>query len=145
MNRFPAWKYAMIGLTIILAFIYTLPNFYGDSPAVQLSSAKPTVKVDDALASRVEAALKSAGIPYTGLLLDSNSLRIRFADTDTQLKAKDLISKTVNPDPSPTLTRKGLMEVIRLSIAMMEDLIRNKHLLLKPGGISTGALIKPTL
>ena len=100
MNRFPAWKYALIGLTIVLAFIYTLPNFYGDSPAVQLSSAKPTVKVDDALASRVESALKSAGIPYTGLLLDSNSLRIRFADTDTQLKAKDLISKTVNPDPS---------------------------------------------
>ena len=100
MNRFPAWKYAMIGLTIVVAFLYTLPNFFGESPAVQISSAKATIKVDDALMSRVESALKSAGIQYTGALLDANSLRVRFADTDTQLKAKDLISKTVNPDPS---------------------------------------------
>src|SRR5512146_394893 len=100
MNRFPAWKYALIGLTIIVAFLYTLPNFYGESPAVQITSAKATVKVDDALASRVESALKSAGIPYTGMLLDPSSLRVRFADPDTQLKGKDLISKTVNPDPS---------------------------------------------
>ena len=100
MNRFPAWKYAMIGLTIVVAFLYTLPNFFGESPAVQISSAKATIKVDDALMSRVESTLKSAGIQYTGALLDANSLRVRFADTDTQLKAKDLISKTVNPDPS---------------------------------------------
>ena len=102
MNRFPAWKYALIGFTIFVAFLYTLPNFYGESPAVQISSAKATVKVDDALASRVESALKSSGIPYTGVLLDSGSMRVRFADTDTQLKAKDLISKTVNPDSANT-------------------------------------------
>ena len=100
MNRFPVWKYALIGLTIVVAFLYTLPNFYGESPAVQISSAKATIKVDDALMSRVESTLKSAGIQYTGALLDANSLRVRFGDTDTQLKAKDLISKTVNPDPS---------------------------------------------
>ncbi len=100
MNRFPAWKYALIGLTIIVAFLYTLPNFYGESPAVQITSAKATVKVDDALAARVGSALKSADIQYTGALLDPSSLRVRFADTDAQLKAKDLISKTVNPDPS---------------------------------------------
>jgi len=100
MNRFPVWKYAIIGLTIVVAFLYTLPNFYGESPAVQISSAKATIKVDDALMSRVESALKSARIQYTGALLDANSLRVRFADTDTQLKAKDLIGKTVNPDPA---------------------------------------------
>jgi preprotein translocase subunit SecD len=100
MNRFPVWKYAMIGLAIVVAFLYTLPNFYGESPAVQISSSKATIKVDDALMSRVESALKTAGIPITGALLDSSSLRVRFSDTDTQLKAKDLISKTVDPDPS---------------------------------------------
>ena len=100
MNRFPTWKYVLIGFTIIIAFLYTLPNFYGESPAVQVSSAKATVKVDDALVSRIESALKSVGIPYTGLLLESSGLRMRFVDTDDQLKAKDLISKTVNPDPS---------------------------------------------
>jgi len=100
MNRFPVWKYALIALTIVVAFVYTLPNFFGESPAVQVSSAKATVKVDDTLMSRVESALKSADIQSTGALRDPSSLRVRFADTDTQLKAKDLISKTVNPDPS---------------------------------------------
>ncbi len=100
MNRFPVWKYAMIGLAVVVAFLYTLPNFYGESPAVQISSSKATIRVDDTVMSRVESALSTAGIPYTGALLDSSSLRVRFSDTDTQLKAKDLISKTVNPDPS---------------------------------------------
>jgi preprotein translocase subunit SecD len=98
-NRFPVWKYAMIAFAIVVAFVYALPNIYGESPAVQVSSTKATVNVDAALMSRIEADLKAAGIPYTGAVLDSNGLRIRFADTDTQLKAKDLIEKALN-EPS---------------------------------------------
>jgi preprotein translocase subunit SecD len=100
MNRFPVWKYALIALCIVVAFVYTIPNFFGESPAVQVSSGKATVKVDSALLGKVESALKSAGVSYTAALLDPNSVRVRFADTDTQLKAKDLIDKAANPDPS---------------------------------------------
>jgi preprotein translocase subunit SecD len=102
-NRYPAWKYALIGLLILLAFLFTLPNFFGESPAVQVSSAKTTVKVDAAVLARVEGALNAAGIPSTGVLLDQNGVRLRFADGDVQLKAKDLIEKTLNADPqNPT-------------------------------------------
>jgi preprotein translocase subunit SecD len=97
-NRFPAWKYALIGLAIAAAFLYTLPNFFGESPAVQVSSGRTTVTVDRALLERIETALTSAGIKPTGMLLDASGLRARFADGDTQLKAKDLIEKTLNPD-----------------------------------------------
>ncbi len=100
MNRFPVWKYALIALCIVVAFVYTVPNFFGESPAVQVSSGKATIKVDSALLETVEGALRKAGVPFTGALLDPNSVRVRFADTDTQLKAKDLIDKAVNPDPS---------------------------------------------
>ncbi|KPK08339.1 MAG: preprotein translocase subunit SecD [Betaproteobacteria bacterium SG8_39] len=100
MNRFPVWKYALIALCVVVAFVYTVPNFFGESPAVQVSSGKATIKVDAALLEKIEAALKSAGVAYTGALLDPNSVRVRFADPDTQLKAKDLIDKTVNPDPA---------------------------------------------
>ncbi|MEK6243007.1 MAG: protein translocase subunit SecD [Pseudomonadota bacterium] len=99
MNRFPTWKYALIGLTIAAALLYTLPNFFGEAPAVQISSNKTTVKVDAALLARIEETLKSAQIATTGVLLDLHGLRIRFADSDIQLKAKDLIEKTINPDP----------------------------------------------
>jgi preprotein translocase subunit SecD len=98
-NRYPAWKYALIGLTIALAFLFTLPNFFGEAPAVQVSSNKTTVKVDSVLLGRLEEALKGAQIASTGVLLDLHGARIRFADADTQLKAKDLIEKTINPDP----------------------------------------------
>jgi len=98
-NRYPAWKYALIGLTIALAFLFTLPNFFGEAPAVQVSSNKTTIKVDNTLLARLESALQGAKIANTGVLLDLHGLRIRFADADTQLKAKDLIEKAINPDP----------------------------------------------
>jgi preprotein translocase subunit SecD len=102
-NRYPAWKYALVALCVAVAALYTLPNFFGESPAVQVSSVKATVRVDTALMQRVEAVLGQASIPYTGALLDPNSVRVRFADADTQLKAKDAIDRAVNPDPgNPT-------------------------------------------
>ncbi len=100
MNRYPVWKYALIALAVLLGFLYTLPNFFGESPAVQVSSGKATIKVDATLLARVEDALKKADVAYTASLLDVNSVRVRFADTDTQLKAKDTISQVLNPDPA---------------------------------------------
>ncbi len=100
MNRYPVWKYVLIALTVVLGFLYTLPNFFGDSPAVQVSSGKATIKTDASLLARVEDVLKKAGIIYTAALLDVNSIRVRFSDTDTQLKAKDTVSQALNPDAS---------------------------------------------
>ena len=100
MNRFPAWKYTLVALCVAIAALYTLPNFFGESPAVQVSSARAALRVDAALVSRVESALAKASIPHTGALMDANSARFRFADTDTQLKAKDAIDKAINADPA---------------------------------------------
>ena len=100
MNRYPTWKYALIALIIALGALYTAPNFYGESPAVQVSSAKSTIKVDSAMLARVQDALDKAKIPYSGALLDSSGVRVRFADTDTQLKAKDTVEAALNPNPA---------------------------------------------
>jgi preprotein translocase subunit SecD len=100
MNRYPLWKNILVVLALVLGFLYTLPNFFGEAPAVQVTSVKVTVKVDSGLLARVEETLKTAGIVPTGVMLDNNSVRVRLADTDTQLKAKDLIEKALNPDPA---------------------------------------------
>ena len=100
MNRFPLWKNVLVALALVLGFLYTLPNFFGEVPAVQVSSIKATVKVDTQLLSRVEDTLKTAAITHTGLFSDQHSIRVRLADTDTQLRAKDVIEKALNPDPS---------------------------------------------
>ncbi len=98
MNRYPAWVYVTVVVALLVGALYTLPNFFGEAPAVQVSPARTTLKVDAAVLARLEEALKKAAITPSGLLLEGTSIRARFEDTDTQLKAKDAISQALNPD-----------------------------------------------
>jgi preprotein translocase subunit SecD len=98
MNRYPWWKYAILAFALLVGLLYTVPNFYGEAPAVQVSSAKSTVKVDAAMVSRVETLLKDAKIAPDFVQFDGNSVRARLGDTDTQIKAKDALAKALNPD-----------------------------------------------
>jgi preprotein translocase subunit SecD len=100
MNRYPLWKNVLVVIALALGLLYTLPNFFGEVPAVQVSSVKATVKIEPRLLSQIEDVLKSAGVANNGLFADQNSIRVRLADTDTQLKAKDAIEKALNPDPA---------------------------------------------
>ncbi len=98
MNRYPLWKYAMLLLALVVGLVYTLPNFYGEAPAVQVSSAKVTLKLDAGVAARVESAINNAGLQADFVQFDGASVKARFADLDAQGKAKDAISKALNPD-----------------------------------------------
>jgi preprotein translocase subunit SecD len=100
MNRYPLWKYAIIVIALLVGVFYTLPNFFGEAPAVQVSSLKTAVKVDAATVARVEQALKEAGMAAEQVSLDGASVRARFGSTETQLKAKDAIQKALIPDPA---------------------------------------------
>ncbi len=100
MNRYPLWKNAIVLIALALGLLYTLPNFFGEAPAVQVASIKATHKVDLKLMNQVEAALKAASVVPQSVYLDLNSIRVRLADTDLQLKAKDAIEKALNPVPA---------------------------------------------
>ncbi|MEF8731311.1 MAG: protein translocase subunit SecD [Candidatus Accumulibacter meliphilus] len=100
MNRYPLWKYVLVGLALLFGLIYTLPNFFGESPAVQVSSAKATLKIDNSTRERVASTLQAAGIANSGLFLDSNGVKVRLLSNDTQLQAKDVLEKQFNPDSS---------------------------------------------
>ena len=100
MNRYPVWKYAIIVIALLLGAIYTLPNFFGEAPAVQVSTAKATLKVDLSTLGKVESALQAAGLTPRQLSLEGTSIRARFDNTDEQLKAKDAIQTALVPDPS---------------------------------------------
>ena len=100
MNRYPVWKYVVILIALVVAVLYALPNFFGESPAVQVSSVKTLVKVDASTLVQVEAALKSAAIEPDQVVLEGASIKVRLNTTDAQLKAKDAIQKTLIPDPA---------------------------------------------
>jgi preprotein translocase subunit SecD len=100
MNRYPLWKYAILLAALVVGLIYTLPNLFGEAPAVQVSSGRATLKIDSSVATRVEEALTKSGLQADFVQFEGNSVKARFADTDAQIKAKDAIVKALNPDPA---------------------------------------------
>lgn len=98
MNRYALWQYLIIAVSLLLGLLYTLPNFYGESPAVQISPLRVSVSTDTALMQRVEDALKQANLETTGIYLEEGSVKARFVDTDTQIKAKDLLETALGND-----------------------------------------------
>ena len=105
MNRYPLWKYILIVLALCFGGLYTVPNFFGESPAVRVSSAKATVKLGPDLAVTAQDALAKAGVRVETLLFEdlgnnNGTLRARFANTDLQFKAKSVLEQTLNRDPS---------------------------------------------
>jgi preprotein translocase subunit SecD len=100
MNRYPLWKYIIIAIALVFGALYTMPNFFGESPAVQVSSAKATVKVGSDMVDRVQQVLQSANLKPEGVVFDGSSVRARFANTDAQFAAKARLEKDLNPDPN---------------------------------------------
>src|SRR5512139_975109 len=145
MNRYPLWKYIVIAVALLLGAVYTAPNFFGESPAVQVSSAKSTVKIDPALMSRVEEILKDAKVTHEGIFFEtaglSSTIRVRFRDADTQLVAKDAIQKALDPsqeDPAYVValnlvsnTPRWLQSVHALPMYLGLDLRGGVHFLMQ--------------
>lgn len=104
MNRYPIWKYILILVALVFGVLYTAPNFFGESPAVQISSAKSTLKIDSSLVDRVESVLKAGNIKTGNVFFEISgthgTVRARFDDPDTQFKAKALLEKELNADPN---------------------------------------------
>lgn len=95
MNRYPLWKYALIALILILGILYTLPNFFGSTPAVQISTNRQSIVINDETANKISTALQQANIVSDGMFIADGSLKVRFADAATQLKARGVIENTL--------------------------------------------------
>jgi preprotein translocase subunit SecD len=102
MNRYPVWKYVILAIALLVGVLYTLPNLFGEAPAVQVSSGKATVKVDATTLAKVEQALAAANIQPVSIALDPNSVKVRLDSTDTQLKARDALQRALAPNPDDT-------------------------------------------
>lgn len=104
MNRYPLWKYVVMLVALAIGLLYTLPNFFGEAPAVQVSSGKATVKLDSSVLDTVEATLTANGVQADDVTFDNTSqnvnIRVRLKDTDTQLRVKDLLQRALNADPA---------------------------------------------
>jgi len=104
MNRYPVWKYLMIVIALLLGALYTAPNYFGETPALQVTSGRSTLNITSASTTLVEDALKRTGIAHTGISLEGSghttSVRVRFAGTEEQFKAKLALERELNRDPA---------------------------------------------
>jgi preprotein translocase subunit SecD len=98
MNRYPTWKYVLIAAVIVIGLLYTIPNFFGESPAVQISPAKTSLKADNELLKKVENTLQLANIKFSGIYLDATGVKVRFTSPEDQLKAKDKLVANLGND-----------------------------------------------
>ena len=98
MNRYPLWKYLLVLISLVLGVLYSLPNVFGEAPAVQVTAAKGNVKLDTALLEQVENLLKQEKLPYDAVFLDETGVKARFKDADTQIKAKDVLQTFLGKD-----------------------------------------------
>ena len=156
MNRYPLWKYILILFTLVFGTIYTLPNFLGESPALQINSGKTTVKVESNLIPKIESVLKEGGVPATGINFDYSGtqavIRARFTDTDTQFKAKAILEHGLNPDQADPIytvafsklpnTPKWMQKIHALPMVLGLDLQGGAHFLLK---VDTETVLKNKL
>ena len=99
MNRYPLWKYLVIAVALVIGSLYALPNLFGESPAVQVSAGKSTVRIDTETVVRVEAALAAANLKPSLVQFDGNSIKARFDTTDEQLQARDALERAFNTEP----------------------------------------------
>jgi preprotein translocase subunit SecD len=153
MNRYPLWKYVLIGIALLFGALYTIPNYYVDSPAVQISSAKSTLKIDSSMVEQVSKVLQQGKLAPDDVVYDFNgisgSVRARFANTDIQFKAKDLLEKQLNSDPADqnylvafnllSNTPKWLQNIHALPMYLGLDLRGGVHFLMQ---VNTKAVLE---
>lgn len=134
MNRYPLWKYLLMGLLFVLGLIYALPNLYGEQPAVQISP-KEQASVSQATVNQVEQVLQTLNIPYQSAAIEDGNLLVRFTSTDTQLQANDAIKKVLGDGYSVALnlapeTPKWLQAIGAQPMKLGLDLRGGVHFLL---------------
>jgi len=94
MNQYPAWKYLLIVIVVVTGVLFSLPNLYGEDPALQISGTRTTT-LDAAAEEQVLRLLQENALPYKSTTRDDHALLIRFSDTETQLRAKDIVKETL--------------------------------------------------
>ncbi|MDB5953916.1 protein translocase subunit SecD [Ramlibacter sp.] len=111
MNRYPLWKYVILGIALLIGVLYTLPNFFGEDPAVQVSSARSSVHVDASTQAQIQQALAAANIQPLSTVQEADSIKVRLPNTDVQLKAKDVIQRALAPnqDDAPYVVALNLL------------------------------------
>lgn len=98
MNRYPLWKYLIIVGAVIAGVVYTIPNFFGESPAIQVSPLRTGAKVDIELLKKIDDLLLKEDISVQASYMDKNGVKVRFEDTDAQMKGKDTIQSGLGKD-----------------------------------------------
>jgi len=98
MNQYPKWKYGLVLIAIFIGLIYSIPNFFGESPAVQIMPTKTSDKLDVSILGKIESTLKEANLPFDGIIQEPNGIKVKFANPDGQVKAKDILQNSLGPD-----------------------------------------------
>ena len=103
LNQNTWWRYLILAAVIVPGFFYALPNIFGDDPGIQVRAARTTV-VDTQLMERVESVLQGKNIQPLGVILSDTGVRVRFENTEEQLRARDALQQDLGRGYTTALT-----------------------------------------
>lgn len=96
MNRYPLWINLLLIVSVALGIFYSIPNFFGEAPGIQITANKLTVKVDFKTVERIESVLKEAAIVPQKIILEGTNIKVRFKDVNQQFLAQKVLSEKFN-------------------------------------------------
>ena len=147
MNQYPAWKYILILLILIVGALYAVPNIFGEDPAIQITTNRTGTTVSPTILSDVEGLLKRKKIDFKRAVQDGNNIEVRFFDTETQLKARDIVQRELTQKYTVALnllpaTPPWLQAINGKPMYLGLDLRGGVHFLLQ---VDMSAVLKTTL
>ena len=100
MNKPESWRLILMFLALAFGLIFTIPNFYGEAPAIQVSPGKSLIKINSEMTSELEKKMDANGIQFNQTnfseTIGGNTLKIRFSSTEEQLRAKSFLEEELN-------------------------------------------------
>ena len=96
--RYPAWKYLLILVVLVVSTLYALPSLYPDEPAVQISGAKAGTQIDQSIIQKAEQILQSENIASHDNSFTNNAALLRLDTSEAQLKAKEALRRGLGDD-----------------------------------------------
>ena len=134
-NQYPLWKYLLIVVVMVVGVLYATPNLYGEDPALQVSSVRG-VEVSLATQETIRSVLQNNSVPFNNIVFEKEKILVRFSDTESQLKAKDLIRKQLSSDYIVALnlapkTPEWLLSINGLPMYLGLDLRGGVHFLME--------------
>lgn len=103
MNQYPLWKNLLVLAVVLIGALYALPNVFDQDPSMEVAGSR-RAELDRGTMAKALDALKAEGITAKSVDYAKNKMLLRFFDSESQLRAQDIVARALGDDYTQALT-----------------------------------------